>query len=84
MRYRQSLNLTQETDYINVLDSLNVSNSATKSNIRNKNDSNTQYSKLLFENSLVENKSKIIFSEASSIEILSHGIVIISVYLFII
>lgn len=84
MRYRQSLNLTQETDYINVLDSLNVSNSATTSNIRNKNDSNTQYSKLLFENSLVENKSKIIFSEASSIEILSHGIVIISVYLFII
>ena len=84
MRYRQSLNLTQEADYINVLDSLNVSNSATTSNIRNKNDSNTQYSKLLFENSLVENKSKIIFSEASSIEILSHGIVIISVYLFII
>jgi len=84
LRYRQSLNLTQEADYINVLDSLNVSNSATKSNIRNKNDSNTQYSKLLFENSLVENKSKIIFSEASSIEILSHGIVIISVYLFII
>jgi len=84
LRYRQSLNLTQEADYINVLDSLNVSNSATTSNIRNKNDSNTQYSKLLFENSLVENKSKIIFSEASSIEILSHGIVIISVYLFII
>lgn len=53
LRHRRSLNLTQETDYINVLDSLNVE-------VNNENNSND-------ENSLKEARNKMM--SASSIEI---------------
>lgn len=74
LRHRQSLNLTQETDYINVLDSLNVSNSGPSTSDQNQEGSNQSESKKTSaDQSLKEAKSKLDSTSSSSIEIRNHG-----------